>query len=163
MRETNSTNAKYNLAWDYYFRLINKLHKKIDWDAEEFDYIVAINRGGNIIGTLLSHKTRLPLVVMDKEEVPDVRGKILIVDDISDTGRTLMKVISNLQSGTSYRTATLHVQPHTHQVPNYFVATTRVWVVYPYERVHKTMKETRNEKIRSAKRKRRHKTRRTRN
>lgn len=139
MTETNSTNTKYNLAWDYYFRLINKLHQKIDWDAEEFDYIVAINRGGNIIGTILSHKTRLPLVVMDKEEVPDVRGKLLIVDDISDTGRTLLKVISNLQTGTSYRTATLHVQPHTHQMPDFYVATTRAWVTYPYERVKGTI------------------------
>ena len=130
--------TKYNLAWDYYFRLINKLHQKINWDAEEFDYILAINRGGNIIGTILSHKTRLPLVVMDKEEVPGVRGKILIVDDISDTGSTLLHVISNLKSGTTYKTATLHVQPHTHHAPNYSVSAVRQWVVYPYERVQKT-------------------------
>lgn len=135
MQESNTTSGKYNLAWNYYFRLINKLYQKINWKEEEFDYIVAINRGGNIIGTILSHKTRLPLVVLDKEEVLDVRGKILILDDISDTGRTLLKVISNLQSGTSYKTATLHIQPHTHHKPNYYVSTTRVWVTYPYERV----------------------------
>jgi hypoxanthine phosphoribosyltransferase len=144
-RQPETSTTKYNLAWSYYFRLINKLYQKINWDTEEFDYIVSINRGGNIIGTILSHKTRLPLIVMNKEEVPEVRGKILIVDDISDTGRTLLKVISNLKTGTSYKTATLHIQNHTHHRPDYYVSTVKQWIIYPYERVHKKTETRRRE------------------
>lgn len=133
--------SKKNLTWTTYFRLINKLYNKIDWVKEEFDAIVGINRGGNIIGTLLSHKSRVHLEIINKEQVVNVRGKILIIDDIADTGVTLLKVMSNLKSGTIAKTATLHMQPHTKHKPDFYVSTVRHWVVYPYERVHKRKQE----------------------
>jgi len=133
--------GKRNLSWSTYFRMINKLAQMIDWRREEFDTIISINRGGNIIGTILSHKTRLPLEIVKKGEVTKVRGKLLIVDDISDTGATLLEVISNLKSGTEHKIATLHIQPHTKMKPDYYVSVVRHWVVYPYERVHKHKKE----------------------
>ena len=128
---------KRSLPWKRYLLLINKLYYAIDWVEEEFDAIVAISRGGNIIGTILSHRTRLPLEVIKKDHVLSFRGKVLIVDDIADTGSTLLHVISNLKSGTSYKTATLHAQPHSKHKPNYFVSTVRNWVVYPYEKFRK--------------------------
>jgi len=129
--------TKKVMSWSTYLRLITRLYYKIDWEHEEFDTIVAINRGGNIIGTILSHRTRLPLEVIKKDHVLSLRGKVLIVDDISDTGSTLLHAISNLKSGTSYRTATLHIQPHTKHKPSYYVSTVRKWVVYPYENYRK--------------------------
>ena len=136
--------AKRNLSWTTYHRMINRLYRKINWKVEEFDAIVAINRGGNIIGTMLSHKARLSLHVVSKEETIGVRGKVLIVDDISDTGSTFLKVISNLKSGTEYKTASLHIQPHTKHVPDFYVSKTKNWVVYPYERVKKHKKRISN-------------------
>jgi hypoxanthine phosphoribosyltransferase len=121
--------------------MIVKLYKKINWDKEEFDAIVSINRGGNIIGTLLSHKTRLPLQVIHKGDVVDLRGKVLLVDDISDTGATLMKVISNLKTGTEFKIATLHMKASTRCKPDFCVSEVSHWVVYPYERVRKHKKE----------------------
>jgi len=130
----NLNGGKRYLSWKRYHGMINKLYEMIDWKSEEFDQIIAISRGGNIPGTILSHKTRLPLMVVHKGEVINVRGKLLIIDDISDTGSTLLKVISNLKLGTIYKIATLHMQPHTKLEPNYFVSITTKWVVYPYEK-----------------------------
>lgn len=125
---------KTKLTWNQYLKMIDNLYAMIDWEKEKFDTIVSINRGGNIIATILSHRTRLPLIVIRKEQVVDVRGKILIVDEISDTGSTFLKVIADLRSGTEYRTAALHMQEHTKHTPHFCVSKTSQWVVYPYEK-----------------------------
>src|SRR5208283_4126140 len=94
MTTTTNNKRKKILSWKNYFRMVNRLFRKINWKEEEFDAIVAINRGGNIIGTILSHKTRLPLDVINKNQVIDRRGKVLVVDEISDSGNTILEVLS---------------------------------------------------------------------
>ena len=123
------------LSWNSYLRLVNRLYRKINWKEEEFDAIVAINRGGNIIGTILSHKTRLQLDVINKDQVIGIRGKLLIVDEISDTGSTFLEVLSHVKPGTEYKTAALHIREHTKHKPDFYVSQSNHWVVYPYERV----------------------------
>jgi hypoxanthine phosphoribosyltransferase len=79
MSTTMKSTRKKILSWNNYLQLVNRLYRKINWKEEEFDAIVAINRGGNIIGTILSHKTRLQLDVINKDQVIGRRGKVLIV------------------------------------------------------------------------------------
>lgn len=68
----------------------------------------------------------------------DVRGKrLLVVDDISDTGQTLEFVVEYLRKlgAKSIKTATLHYKPIKDQILDYYAATTDSWVVYPWELV----------------------------
>lgn len=121
------------ISWKTYINDVQKLYKIIKSREDKFDNIIAINRGGNIIGTILSHKMRLPLKVIDKNEMVDLRGHLLIVEDISDSGKTFMNVINNLKEHISFKTAALYVKPDTRYFPNYYVREVSKWVVYPYE------------------------------
>ena len=82
---------------------IETLVRKIKRSKVEFSYIVALSRGGLIPGVILSHKLGLKLVPIswstrdhqDREtncwipEDVNVGKKILIVDDIIDSGEAL--------------------------------------------------------------------------
>jgi hypoxanthine phosphoribosyltransferase len=125
---------KIRINWSAYLKLIDTLFAKIPWEEENFDRIVAINRGGNIIGTILSHKTDIPLTIINaSEELPDGCGKLLIIDEIADSGHTFLKVISRSDSNIKYKTATLHTKATSKVTPDFFVKQIKHWIVYPYE------------------------------
>lgn len=55
--------------------------------GQNFDSVYGIPRGGLVTAVLLSHRLNLPL----KLKIEELNGKTLIVDDISDSGKTLEK------------------------------------------------------------------------
>lgn len=65
--------------------------------------------------------------------------RVLVVDDVCDTGLTLMEVVNlirNLSPGGATKTATLYYKPtlsRTGLVPDFFVHRTAVWLVFPHE------------------------------
>jgi hypoxanthine phosphoribosyltransferase len=72
-----------------------------------------------------------------QELTMDLSGKrILIVDDVADTGRSLMVAKDYLQrkGAKEIRIATIHYKPNSIFKPDYFVASTTAWIVYPWER-----------------------------
>lgn len=91
---------------------IDILVRKIKKSKVEFSYIVALSRGGLIPGVVLSHKLGLRLVPIswstrDHEEresncwVPeDINDghKVLVVDDIIDSGEALKTLFEDWQS-----------------------------------------------------------------
>ena len=87
--------------------------------------IYAIPRGGLILGVHLSHILKLPLA-----DTP--YGNVLVVDDISDTGETL------LQWGkkTHASIATLYWKSGTKTLPDYTVRSyyPNEWIVFPWEK-----------------------------
>lgn len=89
---------------------INKLLDEINSDGAAYDYIVGIVRGGSIPATVLSYHLGLPLKSVSwstyhqdqmKESAWDIAEdieegkKILVVDDILDSGRTLAELIQD--------------------------------------------------------------------
>lgn len=133
------------IDWLTYLNLINKLNEKIDWKKEKFKSIVSVNRGGNIVATILSHKSGVPLVVLNKGGIIYEREKFLVVDDVAHTGSTLANIMY-LSQGTplkyspleyankDFKIATLHCRKESKVLPDYFVDTVDTWVIYPYER-----------------------------
>ncbi len=88
---------------------------------ESYDAIYAIPRGGVPVGIILSNLLQLPLL----ETIEDAAGKILVVDDLIDSGETL-KQYSNYDSAVLYKKTW---SPN----PSYYVEETDEWLEFPYE------------------------------
>lgn len=65
-----------------------------------------------------------------------IRNKnVLLVDDVSDTGESLLEIKKYLQSKDprSLTVATIHIKPWSKFVPDYYVESTDAWIIYPWE------------------------------
>jgi hypoxanthine phosphoribosyltransferase len=111
--------------------IVNDLLKNAD-----IDYVVGIPRGGLIIAVMISHRLGVKHMTIDhleKLEEFDLnidKKKILIVDDISDSGQTLKRFRKD------YTTATLDVRNTTIAIPQFYAnwLDNADWIVYPWER-----------------------------
>ena len=113
--------SKDSISWDNIESLICKLCAQIR--ASEYTSIYGIRRGGLIPAVLLSHKLNLPLI----DFVSD--NRVLIVDDIADSGRTL------LQYKDSNDIAVLFCRNTSSFVPRYIgkTITHSDWLIFPWE------------------------------
>ena len=130
------------------------------------DCIVAILKGGLMPARLLSDffgsieiyplrvkayagTRKLPRVRLDPFRYPVGRKRVLLVDDIHDSGQTLQKVIRHLQRRRprALRTATLFYKHNALHPPDFHARTVAhdVWVVFPWEKnemAHKHGRQT---------------------
>lgn len=142
------------LTWDEFFEDSASLAEKVRNSGYKPDLLVAIARGGWILGRILSDvlliREVVSLTMRSYESIEnrspettvlqpmnfDLRGRrVLIVDDIVDTGLTL-KVAFNMvyNAGASEaRTAALYVKSRSTFKPDYFIRLVDKWVVFPYE------------------------------
>lgn len=121
---------------------------------KDVDVVVALFRGGCSIGLALSHLLKKPLHicfapskydVAINENICDISihpilpdyCKILLVDDISDTGITLQAVLKFLEEkgNTDIITYTSVIKVSTQYTPHYYgiVIPDKYWVVFPWE------------------------------
>jgi hypoxanthine phosphoribosyltransferase len=117
------------------------------------EVIVCVNRGGMVISRLLSDFLEIRDVrsirvehysIVEKEKKARVveplanklnGEKVLLVDDVADTGESL-RVAKDylLKNGASeVRIATLHYKPWSSIKPEYFVKQTDRWIIYFWE------------------------------
>ncbi|HEV2339339.1 MAG TPA: phosphoribosyltransferase family protein [Patescibacteria group bacterium] len=142
----------YKLSWEILEKDCITLAKKIKKSGVRLDEIISISRGGVIVARLLSDLLNLPIshiaiesyVNLKREKEPVItqfssrvfnNEIILLVDELSDSGKTFIKAFSYL-SGLSIQkiiTASPYIKPHTAHVPNFFVRKIDAWVVFPYE------------------------------
>lgn len=124
---------KYYITWAEIDKFVDNLNIDI-----KYDYIISIHRGGNVLGTMLSHKLNIPLLIYTptKSFNIDIQNKnILLVDDISDTGKTILKCIKDIQL-EHVDVLTYAIKLHTNYTPEYYKITmpNDIWVVYPWEK-----------------------------
>ncbi len=141
-------------SWNELFWNTVKLAEMIEKDCFKPDVIVAIARGGWIVGRLLSDLLKQPNVanmrvqfyqdigvtsrapVITQPVSINVKGlKVLLVDDVADTGESLKTAYDHLvEAGASeVRTATLYYKPWSKFKPDYYVVTTEAWIIFPHE------------------------------
>ncbi len=148
------------------------LAKKIRADKFDCDLIVGVSRGGWVPARVLSDllenssianvRAEFYLGIGESKKEPlitqpisvPVKGKnLLVVDDVSDTGKSLCLVKSHLlnESVTELRIAALYYKPWSILEPDYYVKKTRRWIIFPWERkeafrkiVEKTKQEGRS-------------------
>jgi hypoxanthine phosphoribosyltransferase len=154
----------YVLKWSVFYKDIVRLYKKIKGDNYKPDIIVAIARGGWVVGRLISdllevnqvtdlHITFYTNVYSTLKEPIILEGigkdiknkKILVVDDVSDTGESLIKAIDYLRSFNPLiiKTATVYIKPWTKFIPDYYIKSIDKWIIYPYE-VKETIDKLKN-------------------
>ena len=117
------------------------------------DAIVAISRGGWFLGAALAYAWDLrPLLSIHAEsydqnhqksalqlgKVPDLTPyqKVLIVDDLADSGETLKTVDDTLKSLfplVDLKIATIFQKPFSTKKPDFFLRATEDWVVFFHE------------------------------
>ena len=110
---------------------LEQISDKMSKDDWKPDVIMGINRGGCIPGVYLSHRLGIPhealdVRLRDHKAKPDLRNlekayafqkKILIIDDINDTGETFNYIKKNFGGEDRVRTAAvIHNTPvsYTH-------------------------------------------------
>lgn len=129
-----------------------KLAEKIKASYLDFDYVIAINRGGAVLGRFLSDLLDIQMgafamasyvgvnlrkeLKITQELNLDLKGKkILIVDEICDSGNTFIKALKYVEQflPASIQTASLVVKSHAVYKPDFWVSEIDKWVVFPYE------------------------------
>jgi|TARA_R100000501_G_C2631216_1_gene127164 hypoxanthine phosphoribosyltransferase len=117
---------KEYINWKQINEYVGDLVTKID--QKNYKNIFGIPRGGLIPAVMLSYELEIPLI----NRINDITDKTLIVDDISDTGNTLISLIKKLDFKPDI--ATIHYHNNTKVVPNYtLIEKTDNWIVYPWE------------------------------
>jgi hypoxanthine phosphoribosyltransferase len=149
---------KHYITWQEYSDLIQKLAKKIYMEkSNNFDQIICLARGGVPLGDALSRLFNLPLAILftssyrlmqhqeglfiDNQiakQNNELGKRILLVDDLVDSGITFQGVVEylkNKESITLLKTATLWTKDTSVFKPDYTVHNTTKddWIVQPFE------------------------------
>jgi hypoxanthine phosphoribosyltransferase len=156
-REVSLGKKKFLLLdWDDIVSGVEELANKVLSTGFRPDVIVGILRGGLFVANLLSDvmdvedvvplgirsyvgvKARGSPVVYHRPSLEELNGKrVLLVDDVSDEGKTLMTAHSLIRESSypsELRTSVLHIKPWTKFVPDYYVLSTSYWILYPWSR-----------------------------
>jgi hypoxanthine phosphoribosyltransferase len=155
-----STDRDLWISWEHYHSLIERLALQVHESGWEFDKILCLARGGVRVGDVLSRIYDLPLGILAtssyREAAGTVQGqldiaqfititrgtldgRVLLVDDMVDTGHTFNRVRDHLLAQfpgiTELRTAVLWWKGHAKVQPDYYVdhLPTNPWIHQPFE------------------------------
>lgn len=147
------------VSWDEYHLLIERLALKVHHSGWEFDQILCLARGGMRPGDVLSRVFDKPLAIMATSSyraeagtiqgrldmakyitMPkgELAGRILLVDDLSDSGVTLKAVVERLRGMPQIRelrSAVLWTKAVSSYTPDYYVEmlASSPWIHQPFE------------------------------
>lgn len=148
------------VSWEQYAQLIEKLALTIYESGWQFDQILCLARGGLRPGDVLSRIFNVPLAVLStssyREDAGTVQGaldiaqyitvakgplsgRVLLVDDLVDSGGTFSQVCKHLQKHfpavTEIRTAVLWYKATSVIKPDYYCQylSTNPWIHQPFE------------------------------
>ncbi len=143
-------------TWDQIVALASKLVAQLR--REDYDVILAVTRGGMVPACLVSEaldlRNVLTAAVMFYTDVGKtldeprflqfpsdallIGKRVLIVDDVWDTGKTAVAVRERVrQAGGHPTVAVLHFKPARNQFPgdrpDFYAMETDDWIVYPWD------------------------------
>jgi hypoxanthine phosphoribosyltransferase len=155
MGQTLMGSIEYEVpTWNQIYTMLLEQSEKICKSCYQPDIIVGIARGGIIPMRILADLLKIHQVAIIRiESYEDIAKqriqpalthtlnvevhdkKLLIVDDISDSGQSLKIVKQHLHGKGAMETkiATLYTKPTTQILPDYFEKTTNRWIVFPWE------------------------------
>lgn len=118
-----------------YGLLMEELVNKLFPERHKYSAIHGLPRGGLAIAVHLSHYLQLPFrlnVTRFAAEFPN--GKLLVVDDIIDTGKTFEHFLEIAESQKiQFDTAVLYYKEHSSYEPTFYIRETIDWICFPWE------------------------------
>lgn len=92
--------------------------------------IYGIQRGGLVVAVSLSHKLNLPIILEKRR----ITKKTIIVDDIIDSGNTMIKLLKETRNKTDFTLSLFFNQDSTYK-SRYWVhkKNQNNWIVFPWE------------------------------
>lgn len=154
-RSQDGSVEKEYLGWGQIEGLVDRLLEQLPRDY--YDLLMAVTRGGLVPAGLIAEKINQRNVMVaavmfytDEGQTLDeprflqfpsdallTRKRVLIIDDIWDSGRTAMGVKERIEAaGGEAEIAVLHYKPDQSVFdarPDYYVVETDRWIVYPWE------------------------------
>ena len=148
------------VANEEYNQLIEKLALKVYSSGWQFEQILCLARGGMRPGDILSRIFDKPLSIMSTSSyraeggtqqnelniasyitTPEgnIAGKVLLVDDLADTGNTLRQVVDKISAEypqiSELRSAVLWLKGVSSYIPDYYAEhlPTSPWIHQPFE------------------------------
>ena len=147
------------VSWEAYHRLIEKLAIQVHQSGWAFDQILCLARGGMRPGDVLSRVFDKPLAIMSTSSyraeagtiqgrldiaryitMPqgELAGRVLLVDDLADSGVTLKAVVERLRAMpaiSELRSAVIWTKAVSTYQPDYTVEhlPTSPWIHQPFE------------------------------
>jgi len=142
-------------TWEKIYELLLNLAHKIRKASFKPDVIVGVSRGGWPPARIMSDLLELPEMANVKAEfylgpaktkgdavltqpvsMPVEGKRVLVVDDVADTGKSLALVKNHLreEGATEVRIATIYYKPWSIVVPDWFERKTSRWIIFPWER-----------------------------
>ena len=136
------------ITWQKYMRDIEELAVKVDDDGFKFNQIVCIAKGGLRVGDIIQRIFDVPLAIMSVESyhgdgvknqqggivfgnslaktTPNLGNKVLLVDDLCDSGVTMAKCVQWLHHYQGFfiddiKTGCLWVKGVSTFTPDYYV------------------------------------------
>jgi hypoxanthine phosphoribosyltransferase len=149
------------VTWDEYHLMIEQLVLQIHASGYRFDSLLCVARGGLRVGDVISRIYDIPLAILSASSYRGVAGtqqgqldiaasitltggglsgKLLLVDDLVDSGHTLLQVRQYVRQQysaiTEVRTAVLWYKAVSQYKPDYYVQylSTSPWVHQPFEK-----------------------------
>ena len=129
--------TKEFISYTMYGEMMDELVDVLMPKRHEYASIHGLPRGGLAIAVHLSHYLQLPFtlnVTQFTNEYPD--GKLLVVDDIIDTGVTFERFldIASLKK-INFETAVLYYKSHSSYTPTLYLRETNNWICFPWEMI----------------------------
>jgi len=142
-------------SWEGMYESLLELARKIRKAGFRPDIVVGVARGGWPVARVMSDLLENPEVANVKAEFylgvaetkkepiitqpvsASVRNKkVLVVDDVADTGKSLALVKEHLkeQGAAVVKIATIYHKPWSILKPDWFERQTERWIVFPWER-----------------------------
>lgn len=149
-----ATDERERLSWEDFGEASRELAREILRDGFVPEVVVAIARGGLLpagaisyalgvkncgalnvefytgIGTVLAAPELLP----PELDITYLEGRrVLLVDDVADSGRTLALAVSLLRDrGADVRSVTIYTKPGSISTPDYAWRETSLWIDFPW-------------------------------
>jgi hypoxanthine phosphoribosyltransferase len=146
--------------WDSYHTLIERLALTVHESGYRFETLLCLARGGLRVGDVLSRIYEVPLAILAASSYREaagtqrgrldigefitktggeIRGRVLLVDDLVDSGATLARVMEHLRSRyaaiSEIRTAVLWYKAVSSFRPDIYVEylPSSPWIHQPFE------------------------------
>jgi len=149
------TEAEYEVpSWTQIHRMLLAQAKQICRSGFKPDVIVGVSRGGwlpaRVLSDLLENSNLasvkaecyvgigVPLsqpILTQAVSVSVAGKKVLVVDEVADTGRSLILVVNHIlaEGASEVKVATLYCKPQSKVKPDFHEKETSRWIVFPWE------------------------------